>query len=554
LLKFNTYERSEVSGPATEIGMEEEADFASIDQGDVRIAGVVSDHPPPSVLLEPKEFIYDADEAPDEKFPRFARCLGQFGDLFRHPDQGAGLIQVISGNRPQQRPITTSKDLSACIIDRLRISVIAGGKSKGHRIPSAEVGSMLKAEIFLRQFRPLDRVIQVPLYLPSWALTTPGYNDGGRGQRFFFAGGESLVYPRPEMICRFLDAMAFKSEADRTNAVAAALTVLLRNHWPGGKPMFPVTANRSHAGKGTVVEFIRGQSPLEQVGYESTDWAFQKAVVTAIQQKPDVGVLNIDNIRLDRRGDVIRSAFLERIVHEAEPLLSSPGIRALQVHNHFVVTATVNDGSFSPDLVNRSVPIRLESHGDLTHRVSAIGDPKGDFLPKQRDRIAGELRGLVGRWTVAGSPLDLAVRHPSYPAWAQTIGGILKVAGYPSFLANLAERQTEDDPVRRSLALLGSVYPGIWLTPTEWASNIANLGLTKTLIPPADLDSPSGRIRGTGVVLSNHMGESLVTETEDERVCMVLQKARRRFEDGKSQWRYCFEVVERRPVAVDTVD
>jgi hypothetical protein len=31
----------------------------------------------------------------------------------------------------------------------------------------------------------------------------------------------------------FLDVMAFASNADRTNAVALALTVLLRNFWPG---------------------------------------------------------------------------------------------------------------------------------------------------------------------------------------------------------------------------------------------------------------------------------------------------------------------------------
>ena len=45
---------------------------------------------------------------------------------------------------------------------------------------------------------------------------------GGRGQRFYFAGGEVLVYPEPDAIRRFLDAMQFAGEADRTNAVAGA--------------------------------------------------------------------------------------------------------------------------------------------------------------------------------------------------------------------------------------------------------------------------------------------------------------------------------------------
>jgi hypothetical protein len=181
LLKFNTYERSDDSGPSFEFDMDEGAEYASSDLGDESIAGVASDYPPPPVLLAPMEFIYDADQGPDENFPSFAQSLGQFGDLYRHPDAGAGLIKLVSGDRPRQHPIRTSQDLLACILDRLRVSVVAGGKPKGHRIPAGELGSMLKTEIFLREFRPLDRVIQAPVYLPSWEMTGPGYNDVGWG-------------------------------------------------------------------------------------------------------------------------------------------------------------------------------------------------------------------------------------------------------------------------------------------------------------------------------------------------------------------------------------
>ncbi len=52
--------------------------------------------------------------------------------------------------------------------------------------------------------------------------------------------------------------MNFASAADRTNAVAAALTVMLRNHWPGGKPCLVVTSTKSHGGKETIVQFATG--------------------------------------------------------------------------------------------------------------------------------------------------------------------------------------------------------------------------------------------------------------------------------------------------------
>jgi hypothetical protein len=520
--------------------------------GDERGGAGNQDYPRPPVTRRLEEFIYEADAPPDVKFRKFGRRLSQFGDLYRHPDFGSGLVLVVPGKYPRQVPVLTNNDLLAVTNDRLRITVVQDGKAKGGRIPPAELGSMLKSEVFLQEFPPLDRLIIQPLFLPDWEMTRPGYNDGGRGQRFYFAGGEVLVYPEPDAIRRFLDAMQFAGEADRTNTVAGALTVLLRNHWPGRKPWFPVTANRSHAGKGTVVAFMSGHSEPEQVTYECTDWAFQKAVVTAFHHRPDLGVLNIDYIRLDRKGDVVRSAFLERVLHEEEPVLYSPGTRGpLRVHDQFVVCATVNEGRFSDDLMNRAVPIRLEATGDLAQRRSGIGDPKREFLPRNRDRIAGELRGMVEKWKAAGRPLDEAARHPSFTEWAGEVGGILMVSGFQSFLANAAARRSEDDPVRRALAVLGAAYPGEWYRTEDWAARVARLGLTKVLIPVADQDTAAGRVRGTGVVLSNHAGETIAAETEDAVVTLTLQKARRRFDGGEPQTRYRFDVVDRRPVPVD---
>ena len=64
--------------------------------------------------------------------------------------------------------------------------------------------------------------------------------------------------PTPEVsdsmdaINSFLGVMAFASPANRTNTVAAAITVLLRPCWMGAKPIVLITATKSHAGKGTI--------------------------------------------------------------------------------------------------------------------------------------------------------------------------------------------------------------------------------------------------------------------------------------------------------------
>ena len=116
---------------------------------------------------------------------------------------------------------------------------------------AAHINDMLHAEKkFLAQFRTVDLVTAVPMFLPGWKLTQPGCNDGGEGHRIYYVGGQPQVSDSMEATTKFLDVMDWESNADRTNAVAAVLTVVLRNFWPGGKPVLIVTANQSHAGKG----------------------------------------------------------------------------------------------------------------------------------------------------------------------------------------------------------------------------------------------------------------------------------------------------------------
>src|SRR5262249_61728630 len=73
-----------------------------------------------------------------------------------------------------------------------------------------------------------------------------------------------------DAITPFLDVMAFATPADRTNAVALALTVQLRNLWPGAKPVGIVTSTKSHSGKDTVIAFAAGNTSKVSVDYEGT--------------------------------------------------------------------------------------------------------------------------------------------------------------------------------------------------------------------------------------------------------------------------------------------
>lgn len=193
--------------------------------------------------------------------------------------------------------------------------------------------------------------------------------------------------------------------------------------------------------------------------------------------------------------------------------------------------------------MNRSLPIHLIPVGNVADRQPVIGNPKHEFLPANRDQIAAELRGMVERWKRAGMPVDETVRHPFGP-WAKTVGGILKVNGFTDFLANYGVRKTADDPVRQGLGLLGTKNSCDWLPASEWLPIVVELGLVKTLIKPADQDSEAGRIRGIGVVLSAHQGETFIVENDKHKMTLRLERKRTHWGKMKEpQMRYRFVTV-----------
>jgi hypothetical protein len=232
-------------------------------------------------------------------------------------------------------------------------------------------------------------------------------------------------------------------------------------------------------------------------------------------------------------------------VTSPEVTLASPGAgETARLRNWFVVTINTNDGSLSPDLMNRALPIHLAPKGDVQDRRMPIGNPKLEFLPQNQERIEAELRGMIERWKQSGLPLDESVKHPMTP-WARAVGGILQVNGFSDFLANYHARTLADDPVREALGILAAAKPGRELRPREWAALAVEQGLARTLFSTHERDTEKGRERATGVLLSRHLEETFEVRTETKRLRLRLDGGFRRWVKGKNpQTRYVFKVVE----------
>lgn len=347
-------------------------------------------------------FDWEVESGHAFNFENLGRLLSslQLG-LYKHRDGGLLRDEGDSASR-----ITTAKQLTPLLVDAVRMSVIKGGKYKGEHPSDSIFNTMLASHAFLDNFDEASYISTTPIVLQSGRLAAQGWNNGG----VLYLG--SQIKPEPlDCIPQFLDVMDFDGEASRTNAVAALLTIPFRIHFPGGKPLVLVSATKSHSGKGTLIEFVKGRCPKAEILYESVDWPMQRQLHEQLLQTPEIGVLSFDNVRTDSSGraKIIRSAFLEGFVTSSEVVLSSASSRNRPVRtmNTFVVMLNTNEGSLSPDLLNRSLPIRLTPTGDLQERVARTkeilgGDIKHEWIPRNRERIESETLGMIETYGSVG--------------------------------------------------------------------------------------------------------------------------------------------------------
>jgi len=459
------------------------------------------------------EWHKDASVAPQTR--ALARRL-ESCNLYRTPD--GKIAQLIKDRGP--RLIRDAVDLEAVIRENIEVAVYKKGSLTGYAIPSADLKVLLRSSELQASLPVVDKILTAVTYTEANKLTMPGYNPGPEGERYFMTGKEVVPVCEPAHIRQFLEVMPFNSPADASNAVGLALTILLRQRFPGGKPMGQITANKSHSGKDTVLDFAKGNTRHVEISHHYRDWALQNEAVSALADL-DVGVLVVGNIRTG--GAPIESAFLERLITSRSGRLQSSKRSGdgYERGSDFVVVGTANQGKFSTDLANRGLPIHLEQVGDIKDRKSSIGDPRWQFLVEHRDEIEAELCGLIENWKDQGCPLDESVRHPM-KSWAQTIGGILKANGFQDFLANWDLQMNVNDATREALGWLAeAAIAGAASAEPRWHRVDAlrkmaeDQGVLGDLMEPRHQQSTTAATRQLGKVLTAHRDESLVVETDD---------------------------------------
>lgn len=413
-----------------------------------------------------------------EVMAEITNCLLCSGTVYRR----AGQPVLICGD--EIITVLSAEELAGISNSFVEFRFIDGDQGQFKPLPASYSNTWLNHPIEQRRLQEIKLFTRNPVYTDDWRLARPGF-DAESG--IYYAGPAIPQRDTTEHLDQLLRGFCWKAPCDRTNFLGVLITVLLVARLIGSKPAALFNGNQPLLGKtilAQIIAILRDGHVVETATYNPNDEEFEKRLGSLVRR--GLTTIIIDNAKKRGAQNVcIDSPCLERSITDAiisfRLLGYSTDIRA---ENSHIFCITANSPEVARDLVTRSVIVSLFYQGDPTKRGFDIEDPEG-FALQHRVEILGELIGLVERWKASGMPLVRLPNRFNKKGWANTVGGILQLAGEPDFLVNAEDVASEIDPVRRDfhelVELLADDPQGIW-SAGELVEQAAKHGLLKDAV------------------------------------------------------------------------
>ena len=296
----------------------------------------------------------------------------------------------------------------------------------------------------------IRQVVNTPVLAPDGSiLAIEGYDPQ---LALYLAFGEVPIPPVSDvpsqgeldqakalLVDELLADFPFASRGDLANAVAGLLITLVRPVIDGPTPLHMIEAPTQGTGKGLLAQciaIIATGGPVAVMTEARDDDEWRKRITAKLREAPPLVLL--DNLKRKLDSGSLSSALTEPIWGDRE-LGSNRTIRATVTCGWF---ATANNPTFSGELARRIVRIRLDAAVEIPwERKGFRHDPLDAWVKEHRGDLLWALLTLAKAWVAAGRPKS-QVQMGRFQSWADTIGGILKVAGIPGFLENREEVYT----------------------------------------------------------------------------------------------------------------
>jgi hypothetical protein len=316
--------------------------------------------------------------------------------------------------------------------------------------PPAEIAPAMMADTDA-PLRVLQHIGRTPL------VTDIGANaDGSRNLKLMWDGGydaESQTYmlnhgiqyeamdiaQAKELLDHWTADWGFKSEHDRTNALALFLLPFVRPAIRGPTPMHMAEASEVDFGKSRLIRTMLTPALGTPPGPSKIDMTdeteFDKKIVAYLRAKQQA--MFFDNVKADR--GPLENGVLEMLLTDER---YTGRILGKSEMGTFLNTAawamTMNSGSLGPDLMRRTVCIRLATRPvcEAQRKIANIIEWTVQF----RHLLVSAAWTLINHWLEKGRPRAASPLN-SFEAWSHMVGGILECAGFASLDGNRSAAQ-----------------------------------------------------------------------------------------------------------------
>lgn len=404
-------------------------------------------------------------------------------------------VHGLRGGALTVQPLTTAPLLFNQLIELVDL-VRAKGRQLVPAVPDyALLQNLLATPIARWDAPPLSRLVDTPVYAPDGRLLWQDGYDPPSGIWVALAPELcGLHVPRlPSrqhvdvafgvLVDDVWGHFPFRSGADVANALACALTPLLRMLIDGPTPLFAVVSSTPGTGKSLLARSLAypfvGDRLAEYTPIFGTkeEPELRKQLTSYLSQ--GVGGILFDNAKGAVSGGTLEGALTRR--HWTDRLLGG------NVTGDFPITVlwllTANNPEFTFESARRTVPVFLRPTAeDPTRRPDIAADRQGEgWLRAQRKRVVEALLTLCVWWRAQPSPP--AYRGAvlgGYENWSRTVGAVLEACGVPDFLANLddfrAQWAGEDGGWRDFVVAWDAKHGGDWVTAEQLWLSVAVFG------------------------------------------------------------------------------
>ena len=300
----------------------------------------------------------------------------------------------------------------------------------------------------------LSGIVTTPVFgRGGTLLTEPGYHPDARLLYHAVPGFRMPAVPenptpgqvaeaRGLLLDDLLGEFPFTSLAERAHAVSLLLLGFVRAMIDGSTPLHLIEKPSPGTGATLMVDAIStiltGAGTLVMTeSRDDEEW--RKRITAKLRQIPTIVL--IDNLRSKLDSSALAAALTapfweDRILGVSE---------TIRLPIRCVWIATGNNPEFSNEMARRLVRIRLDARVDQPWRRDGFKHPDlMGWVRANRARLVSACLTLCQAWIAAGRPRGKP-SIGSYESWAQTMGGILEVAGIEGFLDNLDDMMAASD-------------------------------------------------------------------------------------------------------------